>query len=84
MSDNVKLHLKVERLCNALGAQTKNQDRIFKTVYGDGNGGKGLVIKVDRLSQSYKNNKRFSAAAIGTAIATAISLVVKSVWEAIK
>lgn len=57
LSDNVKLHTKIARLCSVVEEQNRLHDRLMKTVYGDGNGETGLVISVDRLKQSHNRNK---------------------------
>lgn len=57
LSDDTKVWIKLERLTNAIESHAENQNRLYKTVYGDTNGEKGLIIKVDRLQQKAKNNK---------------------------
>jgi len=79
LSDNVKLHLKVGALVSEMKTTNQNLERIYQTVYGDGNGEKGLVIKTDRLAQAHSNNKRITL----IAITSAIGLIVKAVWDSI-
>lgn len=79
LSDNVKMHLKVGRLCSAVEENNRNQERMFKTIYGDGNGEKGHVIRIDRLEQRAKRTDRFSWAAFGAAIVAAV----KAFWQQI-
>lgn len=77
LSDNTKMHIKFERLCIAVENSTKEQEKIAKTVYGDGNGSKGLLIKVDRLIQSQK-----FITWIGSLVGvTTIGFILKAIWE---
>ena len=57
LSDNTKLHIKVGVLVKEMQTTNNNLERIYKTVYGDGNGEKGLVIGMDRLKQAHKQSK---------------------------
>lgn len=75
LSDNVKLHLKVEKAIGDMKIENEKfrgdlkvqseintkmlegQDRLYKTIYGDGNGEKGIVIQIDRLKQAHNQSK---------------------------
>ena len=74
LSDNTKLHMKVERLVTIMEATNTNINRMANTLYHDE---KGVVVKLDRLNVAHKNQKKLTFAAAGTAIA----LILKSGWE---
>ena len=70
------LMVRMERLTASIEENNRNQERVFKTVYGDGNGSEGLVTIVDRLDQSHKRNKW----AIRTALAATWSAILAYVF----
>lgn len=75
-------HIKSERgnIDRKYGEIEKDVNKLSKTVYGDGNGNKGLNIKIDRLEQDkekQKTHNKYLWSAITTAAVAAIGSVVK-------
>ena len=80
LSDDTKIWMKLERLTAVIEENNRNQDRIFKTVYGDGNGQSGLVSQVQTIRENHNRNKwtvRTLIAATWTAFLSYITLKLK-------
>ena len=54
LTDNTKTHIQLAILNKSIQESNKTQERLIRTVYGDGNGEKGLVVRTDRIEQKTK------------------------------
>lgn len=77
LSDSTKLHIKVGVLVNEMKTTNSNLERIYKTVYGDGNGETGHVVMLDRLRQSANQSKWITRAIALPVIGTVIIYIIE-------
>ena len=66
----------LDRTQDRLEANTETQKRLCKLLEGNGDPQKGLVVRVDRLEQDHHKKKKWTWAALGTALTAAGHAVV--------
>lgn len=70
----------LEGLTAEVQKQVEADEENREVIFGDGNGRKGLVVRIDRLEQAGQNARWLFRAILGALI----PLIVAAVWAAIK
>jgi len=70
----------LEGLSAEVHRQVEADEETRIVIFGDGNGRKGLVVKLDRLEQSHQRGRWLFRAILGALI----PLVVAAAWAALK
>lgn len=70
----------LEGLSAEVHRQVEADEEVRRTIFGDGNGHKGLVVKIDRLEQDSTRARWLWRAVVGALV----PLIVAAAWAAVK
>ncbi len=69
-----------DRLDEEKATAQQDRSRLYRVIFGDGNGNKGMVVRLDRLEGAHER-ARWTIRAIGGAVT---SLLVGAAWQLLR